>query len=150
MLDGIKTSYDENKPYTTELQTGQVLNVYDIELQEASSFKPSNSSYIAKGLPLLPSQIKMPTPRSSDSKLVRCAGLFDDDDLKQPKEESQEKKSDWSTSSESYSDKSTGFQCTCERYGITRAGDRVKLDCGGTKCGLCDDDSSFESGRDDV
>ncbi|PVH69956.1 hypothetical protein DL98DRAFT_621291 [Cadophora sp. DSE1049] len=72
-----------------------------------------------------------------------------DDELKQPKEESQEEKSGWSTSSESCSDESTGFQCTCERYGITRAGDRVKLDCGGTKCGLCDDDSS-ESGQDDV
>lgn len=24
--------------------------------------------------------------------------------------------------------------CTCERYGITRAGSRVKLDCGGSRC----------------
>jgi len=32
--------------------------------------------------------------------------------------------------------------CTCERYGITRAGDRVKLDCGGSRCGYSDDSSS--------
>jgi hypothetical protein len=25
--------------------------------------------------------------------------------------------------------------CTCERYGITRKGDRVRLDCGGSRCG---------------
>lgn len=32
--------------------------------------------------------------------------------------------------------------CTCERYGITRGGDRVKLDCGGSRCGYSDDSSS--------
>jgi len=30
--------------------------------------------------------------------------------------------------------------CTCERYGITRKGERVRLDCGGAQCGY--DDSS--------
>jgi hypothetical protein len=39
-----------------------------------------------------------------------------------------------------YSSSSTG--CSCERYGITRAGDRVKLDCGGSRCGYSDDSSS--------
>jgi hypothetical protein len=32
--------------------------------------------------------------------------------------------------------------CTCERYGITRGGDRVKLDCGGSRCGYSEDSSS--------
>lgn len=31
--------------------------------------------------------------------------------------------------------------CTCERYGITRRGERVKLDCGGSRCGYDDTDS---------
>ncbi|KAI9797216.1 MAG: hypothetical protein M1833_005625 [Piccolia ochrophora] len=35
--------------------------------------------------------------------------------------------------------------CTCERYGITRKGDRVKLDCGGSRCGYSDSDCSSES-----
>jgi 5-methylcytosine-specific restriction endonuclease McrA len=35
--------------------------------------------------------------------------------------------------------------CTCERYGITRAGDRVKLDCGGARCGYSDDSSDCSS-----
>ncbi|CAG8982340.1 hypothetical protein HYALB_00005342 [Hymenoscyphus albidus] len=39
-----------------------------------------------------------------------------------------------------YSSSSLG--CSCERYGITRSGDRVKLDCGGSRCGYGDDSSS--------
>lgn len=31
--------------------------------------------------------------------------------------------------------------CTCQRYGITRKGERVKLDCGGSRCGYGDDES---------
>ncbi|OAA68667.1 GTP-binding protein [Niveomyces insectorum RCEF 264] len=34
--------------------------------------------------------------------------------------------------------------CTCERYGITRKGDRVRIDCGGTRCGYEDSCSSSE------
>lgn len=44
--------------------------------------------------------------------------------------------SDYSTS------RSASVGCTCERYGITRKGDRVKLDCGGSRCGYSDDSSS--------
>ncbi|KAK3196167.1 hypothetical protein K4F52_000546 [Lecanicillium sp. MT-2017a] len=35
--------------------------------------------------------------------------------------------------------------CTCERYGITRKGERVKLDCGGSRCGYDDNSSSCSS-----
>ena len=35
--------------------------------------------------------------------------------------------------------------CTCERYGITRKGDRVKIDCGGSRCGDSEDDSDCSS-----
>jgi hypothetical protein len=39
--------------------------------------------------------------------------------------------------------------CTCERYGITRKGDRVKIDCGGARCGYGEDSSTCSSGSDD-
>ncbi|KAJ9156366.1 GTP-binding protein EsdC [Pleurostoma richardsiae] len=39
--------------------------------------------------------------------------------------------------------------CTCERYGITRKGERVRLDCGGERCGYGDDSSSSCSSEDD-
>jgi len=35
--------------------------------------------------------------------------------------------------------------CTCERYGITRKGDRVKIDCGGARCGYSEEESSCSS-----
>lgn len=35
--------------------------------------------------------------------------------------------------------------CTCERYGITRKGERVRLDCGGSRCGYSDDSSECSS-----
>lgn len=41
-----------------------------------------------------------------------------------------------------YSSPRPGGGCKCERYGITRGGDRVKLDCGGSRCGYGDDSSS--------
>jgi hypothetical protein len=34
--------------------------------------------------------------------------------------------------------------CTCERYGITRKGERVRIDCGGERCGYGDSCSSSE------
>jgi len=50
------------------------------------------------------------------------------------------------SSASSMSDYSSGssspMQCTCERYGVTRKGDRIRLDCGGTRCGYIDDASS--------
>jgi hypothetical protein len=43
-----------------------------------------------------------------------------------------------SNSSSPSSVSSSSSCCTCERYGITRGGDRVKLDCGGARCGYSD------------
>jgi len=39
--------------------------------------------------------------------------------------------------------------CTCERYGITRKGERVRIDCGGTRCGYSDEDSCSSAGEED-
>ncbi|KAH0547890.1 hypothetical protein GP486_008369, partial [Trichoglossum hirsutum] len=44
-----------------------------------------------------------------------------------------------------YSSGGSGFSrgyCTCERYGITRSGDRIKIDCGGTRCAYSSDGES--------
>ena len=40
-----------------------------------------------------------------------------------------------SRSSLSSSSSSTGSCCTCDRYGITRKGERIRMDCGGKVCG---------------
>ena len=39
--------------------------------------------------------------------------------------------------------------CRCNRYGVTRKGDRVKLDCGGGRCGYSDSSSDCSSSGDD-
>lgn len=55
-----------------------------------------------------------------------------------------------SNSSSPSSVSSTSSCCTCERYGITRSGQRVKLDCGGARCGSpSDEGSSCSSDSDD-
>jgi hypothetical protein len=53
-------------------------------------------------------------------------------------------RSDGSSSPSSLSSLSdrSGSSCRCNRYGITRRGDKVLLDCGGSKCGYSDDSSS--------
>ncbi len=48
--------------------------------------------------------------------------------------------SGYSTPSSDYS------SCTCERYALTRTGDRVRIDCGGRRCGY-DDSCSSSSGE---
>lgn len=54
-----------------------------------------------------------------------------------------------SNSSTPSSVSSTSSCCTCERYGITRAGNRVKLDCGGSRCGYSEgSECSSESDED--
>lgn len=39
--------------------------------------------------------------------------------------------------------------CTCERYGITRKGERVRIDCGGVRCGYDENSSSCSSSEDE-
>jgi len=53
------------------------------------------------------------------------------------------------SSASSLSDYSEGSACSCERYGITRNGERVKLDCGGSRCGYSDDDVCCSSSDDE-
>lgn len=55
----------------------------------------------------------------------------------------------FSHSSRSSSVSSSSSCCTCERYGITRRGDRVRLDCGGSRCGASASDSSSCASSDD-
>jgi len=50
-----------------------------------------------------------------------------------------------SSNSSSPSSVSSGSCCTCERFGITRSGERVRLDCGGQRCGYSDDSSECSS-----
>jgi hypothetical protein len=136
-----------------------------------SSDKKANrlsSASVAKGRALSPERIVAPRPQRPTETRQVIATQYDKTTLeelnrrfaKQTIEESSDDSSDYdsdqdsdvpsltsrSTNSSSPSSVSSGSSCcTCERFGITRSGDRVKLDCGGARCGYSDDSESCSS-----
>jgi hypothetical protein len=133
--------------------------------KSTSSSKSSRSSDIPKGRPVSVSQIKCPKPVSPNA--TRNIVDFDETELSERfaatgiydeyAEESDDASSVGSTFSyrsgaSSPSSSLSGYSspasdcssCTCERYGITRKGDRVRLDCGGSRCSDEDSCSSSE------
>jgi hypothetical protein len=141
------------------------------------SKRPSNLD-IPKGRPLSTSQIKAPKPQSphatrhildADYDVDHLADHFaatgideyDEDiitDFNSSSPLSSSSGSDLSYRSDSSSPNSSlsGYStpssdvssCTCERYGITRKGERVRIDCGGQRCGYEDSCSSSDSDGD--
>jgi hypothetical protein len=132
---------------------------------------------IPKGRPLSTSQIKAPKPQSPHAARhildadYDCNGLaehfaatgiddYDDDIITDFGSSSplSSGSSDLSYRSDSSSPNSSmsGYStpssdvssCTCERYGITRKGERVRIDCGGSRCGFEDSCSSSDSDGD--
>ncbi|KAH8881573.1 hypothetical protein GQ53DRAFT_473156 [Thozetella sp. PMI_491] len=126
---------------------------------------------IPKGRPLSVSQIKAPKPMSPHATKHILDGEFDEDELSRrfettnfyedediitdfgatsPVSASTGSNLSWRSDSSSPTSEMSGYStplsdcssCTCERYGITRSGDRVRLDCGGTRCGYDDENSS--------
>ncbi|KAM0254090.1 hypothetical protein ACHAP5_000076 [Fusarium lateritium] len=134
---------------------------------------------IPKGRPLSISQIQAPKPMSPHAtKHILDASYYDNEELEELADRlgsaniEDEFITDFSTSPVSSSGSSLSYRsdssspnsslsgystpgsdvssCTCERYGITRKGERVKLDCGGSRCGYDDDsDSICSSGSED-
>lgn len=131
-----------------------------------------SSANVAKGRSLSPSQIKSPQPTKPHETRVIATERFDNRDVERlttrlrntPLSDSEsdisESESDSgsdlssdvpslssrsSNSSSPSSISSTGSCCSCERYGITRSGNRVKLDCGGRLCGFSDHSSTCSS-----
>jgi len=121
-----------------------------------------SSSTVPKGRSLSPSQIKSPQPtRPLETSQVRTEKFkhqdveqltrrFASHQLDDSSDDSSSEESDndsdvpslsssrSSNTSSPSSVSSASSCCTCERYGITRAGNRVKLDCGGSRCGHSD------------
>jgi hypothetical protein len=120
-----------------------------------------SSSNVPKGRSLSPSQIKSPKPtRPTETNTIRgeqfahatveqLTRKFAHAEISDSEDDSEDDSDDdsdvpslnssrSSNSSTPSSVSSTSSCCTCERYGITRAGSRVKLDCGGSRCGYSD------------
>ena len=141
----------------------------DKESHRSSRHRSSLTLDIPKGRPLSTSQIKAPKPMSPRGNKHILNADYDNDELNEltarfgctgiDEEDvitnfstspvsstgsSLSYRSDSSSPSSSLSGYSTPSSditsCTCERYGITRKGDRVRIDCGGARCGY--DESS--------
>lgn len=129
------------------------------------------SSDIPKGRALSPSKIVSPTPIKPNqtrqivtteyepATIAKLTSRFSQATLEESDDSEFDSDADSdvpsltsrSSNSSSPSSVSSGSSCcTCERYGITRAGDRVKLDCGGARCGYSDDSSECSSEDDEA
>ncbi|CAD0091576.1 unnamed protein product [Aureobasidium vineae] len=129
------------------------------------------SEHIPKGRSLSPSQIKCPRPnrphetraitreqynassvdrlasRLGNTQLDSDSDSESDSDSDVPSLTSSRSSASSSPSSASATSRSSSTSaCTCNRFGITRSGARVKLDCGGDVCGYGEgSDCSSES-----
>lgn len=146
----------------------------DKDSKHRSSKRTSLAVDIPKGRPLSTSQIKAPKPMSPHATRHILDADYADDDLDELSArfgytsiEEEQYINDFSSSPVSSSGSSLSYRsdssspnsslsgystpssdcsnCTCERYGITRKGDRVKIDCGGARCGYSDSDSACSS-----
>jgi len=129
------------------------------------------STDIPKGRALSPSKIISPTPIKPNqtrqivtteyepATIAKLTSRFSQATLEESEDSETDSDADSdvpsltsrSSNSSSPSSVSSGSSCcTCERYGITRSGDRVKLDCGGARCGYSDDSSECSSEDDEA
>jgi hypothetical protein len=175
-MDGYHVSHDPAVDYTVEPTTGRKLNILDVPGGKSSAPAPApkhrrTSHDIAKGRALSPSKIQHPKPskpyasrqiRESDFAPTvddltrRFAGSRLSDEYSYSNSppssvgSSLSSRSSGSTSPSSLSSMSDPPSvCRCERYGITRKGDRVKLDCGGSRCGYVTESSEASCSESD-
>jgi len=134
----------------------------DTAAADKEARRARRQSGVPKGRSLSPSQIKSPMPQKPHATHAVRTGTFsgatveqlaakfaaasvNDDESSEEEDSDSDNESDVpsltsrsSGSSTPSSVSSTSSCCTCERFGITRAGNRVKLDCGGSRCGYSD------------
>jgi hypothetical protein len=138
------------------------------------SRRVSNASVasVPKGRSLSPSQIQSPKPvKPNETRQIAeeqfqkptvdmLADKFANQQISDSESSGEESDSDVSSNVPSLSSRSsnsstpssvssTSSCCTCERYGITRTGNRVKLDCGGSRCGYSEGSECSSESDDD-
>jgi hypothetical protein len=175
IMDGYHVSHDPAKPATKEPTTGRQLNILDVPKSGAAAPAKATGPVVPTGRGVSPSRIVHPKPsKPYASRGVREADYSASpvDDLTGQLEASSlyadrfasvsppssissgssiSSRSDGASSPSSLSSLSdrSASSCRCNRYGITRRGDKVLLDCGGSKCGYSDDSSSGCSSEED-
>jgi hypothetical protein len=156
IMDGYHVSHDPAAEFTVEPTTGRKLNILDLPRKSGAPYRGKrNSADIALGRGLSPSRILHPKPSKpyasrqlretefSGPTVEELAARFAEADLSDSGSDVScpSISSSGSTNSSRSSSTSLSSNCSCQRYGITRQGDRVKIDCGGSICGNSDSDS---------
>jgi hypothetical protein len=143
-----KHSSSKSKRSSADIPQGRPLSVSQIQCPKP--INPSKTKHILEGYAIAPPTVEELTSRFSSTTI----GDYDYDYSSSPSSvgstvsDSSGRSSPSSLSSLSgYS--STSSSCTCERYGITRKGDRIRLDCGGSVCGYSDEDTCSSDDCDD-
>ena len=186
IVDGYHVSHDPAKEFVTEKTTGRKLNVIDVPGGDKDSkpARPTvktdmatsrHSREVPTGRALSPGKIQHPKPskpyasrqlREADYEASpiddleeRFAGYHISTSSASPSEFSDSSASSgtaFSRSSPSSMSSVSDHSCRCERYGVTRSGQRVKLDCGGKRCGgwsssssECESNESSEESSED-
>jgi len=131
----------------TDIPKGRPLSISKI--QSPKPVAPHATKYILEGDYSCPTVEELTSRFSSTTIDEYDYGLSNSPPSSVGSSLSSRSDSDSPSSASSMSDYSTPSECSCERYGITRGGDRVKLDCGGSRCGYSDDESSCCSSEDE-
>jgi len=172
IMDGYYVSHDPAHEHTVEQTTGRKLNILDVPKSKSSKSSSSSSSKrhsrrytreIPQGRGLSPSAIQSPRPSRPPAETSHVRNGYTQDMLDQLSQQFAQASVDDDSESESDSDcdsvpsltssrssspssvSSNSSVCTCERYGITRSGARVKIDCGGQRCGSSEEECSSDS-----
>ncbi|KAJ5233351.1 uncharacterized protein N7469_005117 [Penicillium citrinum] len=148
IMDGYHVSHDPAVEYTVEPTTGRKLNILDVPGGKPSRRSDAPKAHrastnVATGRALSPSRIQHPKPsKPYASRQLREAEFAPTvDDLTRRFAGSRLSDEYSYSNSPPSSAAIPPVQCRCERYGITRKGDRVKLDCGGSRCGYISESS---------
>jgi hypothetical protein len=179
ILDVPKSSKSSSKSHSSSKSSSKHSSSKDSSKHRSSKRSSTLAADIPKGRPLSTSQIKAPKPVSphatrhildadycDEETIDELTARFGSADIEDDEfitdfssspvssnGSSLSYRSDSSSPSSSLSGYSTPASdcsnCTCERYGITRKGDRVKIDCGGSRCGYSDDESDCSSGAEE-
>ncbi|KAM5442788.1 hypothetical protein MferCBS31731_002174 [Microsporum ferrugineum] len=164
IMDGYHVSHDPAAEFTVEPTTGRKLNILDVprvsSTKSAPTSKPRRDSVdVPVGRALSPSRILHPRPsKPYASRQIREANYQDlptvdaltarfrntnlsDDDSDISSSPPSSSGSSLSSRSNNTSPSSVSSfsdldsACSCQRFGITRSGEKVKIDCGGRRCG---------------
>jgi len=172
IVDGYHVSHDPAKEFVTEKTTGRKLNVIDVPGGDKKASRPTvntqnlsnrHSRDIPTGRALSPGKIQHPKPTKAYASRGLREADYDAspvDDLEErfagyrissggssasPSDLSDDSASSgtaFSRSSPSSTSSVSNNSCRCERYGVTKSGQRVKIDCGGKRCASWSSSSS--------